>query len=422
MSSPNKPNPRSDTTSSAPKPARLSPGQVVGEYVVKGLLAEGGMASVYSAMHPLIAKRAALKVMNPRFSHDAKAAAQLLQEARAINEIGHPNIVDVFSCGQLEDGRSYLVMEWLEGETLGQRLWRERISFQESCEIILQICDALEAAHAHRIVHLDIKPDNVFLVTPRHGRPLVKLLDFGIARMLRGGRQAAGARSVAGTPHYLSPEQAQASPTLDHRSDVYSLGVLAYEMFTGRTPFEAQKAEDLLAQHVRAMPPPPDVEWTGVGTDLALLLLEMLFKVPSRRPTLRELRERLTALRERSAMANTQRFAAIVRRPARKSRWLALSAPAVAAMLLIAWKLEAGSRTIARTRGASPPAMAASLPTVHEPAAPDVLAPDPHVAQPRRRYHRKHAVEIAASSERGDTPALLGGNDYLIDSAGVRRR
>ena len=162
----------------------LSAGFVVGEYTVECKLGDGGMATVYGATHPLIGKKAAIKVIAPALSLDAGLVERFVLEARAVNAIGHPNIVDVFSFGRLSDGRSYFVMEWLQGETLYDRMWERRLALDEALDILDQVCDALEAAHEKGIVHRDLKPANVFLCPVRGRRDLVKLLDFGVAKLI----------------------------------------------------------------------------------------------------------------------------------------------------------------------------------------------------------------------------------------------
>src|SRR5262245_27538496 len=183
--SPNKPPGDSlDDYVPVPLATDLTAGNVVGEYTIERKLGDGGMATVYGATHPLIGKKAAIKVMNAQLSLDAGLVERFTLEARAVNAIGHPNIVDVFSFGRLSDGRSYFVMEWLKGETLYDRLWERRLPLDEAVDILDQVCDALEAAHDKGIVHRDLKPANVFLVPVRGRRDLVKLLDFGVAKLI----------------------------------------------------------------------------------------------------------------------------------------------------------------------------------------------------------------------------------------------
>src|SRR3954471_5448371 len=161
----------------------LAVGEMVGEYRVEGELGRGGMGRVYAATHPVIAKRAAIKVLHPELSVNTEAVERFIQEARSVNQIGHPNIVDIFAFGTLPDGRSYFVMEWLRGESLHTRIERERLPIAEALVMLETITVALEAAHEKGIVHRDLKPDNVFLVEVKGDRPQVKLLDFGIAKL-----------------------------------------------------------------------------------------------------------------------------------------------------------------------------------------------------------------------------------------------
>ncbi len=417
---------------SAEAHSTLASGCVVSEYVIEGLLAEGGMSTVYSAVHPLIGRRAAVKVMSPWLSHKAAATAQFVLEARAINQIGHPNIVDVFACGRLPDGRSYLVMEWLDGETLGRRLWRERLSFPEGCDILLQICDALEAAHAQQIVHLDVKPDNVFLARMRSGKIHVKLLDFGIAKLLTGEPSphapSLGA-IVNGTPEYISPEQARALPDLDHRSDIYSLGIVAYQMFAGRLPFEAENPEELLIHHVRTLPPLPDVEWTGVPAELTPLLLQLLEKAPELRPTLAQFRERLTSLRDRSTTVSTEQMSTVVHQKSAAPKLAIVAAACALGILFGARQMKAS--TAPRPTRAAPLATRAEnvLGGAENPAPPapvvrmEIAAPPPAPQHSRRRRDRVRppAVARSAAPDAAQPRIAFRKSDYLIDYAGARR-
>src|SRR5262245_12740211 len=266
----------------------LHSGTLVGEYRIEGKLGEGGMGSVYAATHPLIGKKAAIKIISPHLCTNAAAVERFIQEARAVNQIGHPNIVDVFSFGELVDGRSYFVMEWLQGETLAARMLRGRVPLPEAVEILDQISDALEAAHDTQIVHRDLKPANVILVSIRGNRQLVKLLDFGLAKLAESEDnrvQKTRTGVMMGTPEYVSPEQARGK-NVDHRTDIYAFGVISYEILLGRLPFDADNAADIITKHLREPPPRPASIWPQIPEALEDSILKMLEKDPTRRPTL----------------------------------------------------------------------------------------------------------------------------------------
>jgi tRNA A-37 threonylcarbamoyl transferase component Bud32 len=266
----------------------LAPGVLVGEYRIVARLGAGGMGTVYGAVHPIIGKRVAIKVLNQQFTHQPVTVDRFLREARAVNQIGHPNIVDIFAFGQLPDGRHYCVMEWLEGETLGDRLERGMLSRAEACTVLDEILAALAAAHAKQIVHRDLKPDNVFLV--RGERLRVKLLDFGIAKLVGTvSRSKTQTGNFIGTPHYVSPEQARGL-AVDGRADIYSLGAMAFELFTGRLPFEAPSVVDVVSMHLHDEP--PDLaSLAPVPAELDALVMSMLAKSPDERPQIEAIRE-----------------------------------------------------------------------------------------------------------------------------------
>jgi serine/threonine-protein kinase len=289
-----------------PLAADLPAGTVVGEYTIECKLGDGGMATVYGATHPLIGKKAAIKVMNPALSVDAGLVERFILEARAVNEIGHPNIVDVFSFGRLTDGRSYFVMEWLQGMTLYDRMWERKPALDEALDILDQVCDALDAAHEKGIIHRDLKPANIFLCPVRGRREAVKLLDFGVAKLTRAVESLDGHGPVArpqtktgfvvGTPEYIAPEQARAKE-VDGKADVYALGVIAYEMILGKRPFEADNVADLVRMHLVDKPPAPKSLWPEIPSPLAELLLSMIAKEASKRPSAAQVRAVIRELR-----------------------------------------------------------------------------------------------------------------------------
>ena len=273
-------------------------GSFVGEYQVEGLLGEGGMGRVYAAVHPVIAKRAAVKVLRLELSKNREAVQRFVQEARAVNQIGHPNIVDIFAFGTLPDGRCYYVMELLRGESLRSRIRGGPLELADALSILDTISIALEAAHEKAIVHRDLKPDNVFLVDIKSDRPTVKLLDFGIAKLLSDDLRIDRTRTgnLLGTPAYISPEQARGHP-VDHRTDVYALGALAFELVTGRLPFPADNAADMIAMHLVHAPPSARALVPVVPPLLDDLIGRLMAKDPAQRPSLAIAREQLRLTR-----------------------------------------------------------------------------------------------------------------------------
>jgi len=288
--------PRSPAATPSPATSRLAagdpelePGTTLGEYRIEGKLGDGGMGVVYAAVHPLIGKRAAIKVLRAEVGRSATNVERFIDEARVVNHIGHPNIVDVFAFGETPDGRHYFVMEWLKGESLRSRMARQRLELDEICEIVKPLSRALEAAHEQGVIHRDLKPDNVFLVDVRGDVPIVKLLDFGIAKLAREGhrleRTATGA--MIGTPQYMAPEQARGH-AIDARVDVYALGGILFELVTGRPPFVADNAMEVIAKHLMEPAPRPSTLAVGVPPELDDLIVAMLAKDASARPALVE--------------------------------------------------------------------------------------------------------------------------------------
>ena len=275
--------------------AELTPGTLVGGYEVEGVLGTGGMGVVYGARQPRINKRVAIKVLAPAFCGDPSTVARFEQEARLVNEIGHPSIVDVFQFGELPDGRSFFVMEFLDGESLGTRIDRGQISARETIDIVDKICDALVAAHEKGVIHRDLKADNVFL-----SKKGVKLLDFGLAKLAGRGDPSnihtTKSGILVGTPAYMSPEQARGKE-VDPRTDIYALGVLSYKMLTGRLPFNADNAMDLIVQQLHRPPPAPDKLVPKTPSKLSKLVVQMMSKAPEERPSLEKVRAVLAEVR-----------------------------------------------------------------------------------------------------------------------------
>ena len=244
------------------------------------------MGEVYLARHPQIGRQVAIKVLASHLLTTAQVASRFLAEARAVERIKHPNVIEIYDFGSLDDGRPYYMMELLEGHELRKELDdRGKLSAAEALPFIEQICAGLQAAHECGVIHRDLKPENVFLLDRQ---PLtIKLLDFGIAKLLEveQGSGLTSAGMVMGTPLFIAPEQALGQPELiSPRTDIYSLGVMFYWMLAGRPPFEHEATAILLAMHIRDAPPPLcDVE-PSVPAEVAALVARCLEKEPQRRP------------------------------------------------------------------------------------------------------------------------------------------
>jgi serine/threonine protein kinase len=237
-------------------------GRAVGSYTVVRLLGKGGMGAVYLAEHPVIGSRVAIKFLHPRFSGDRKIVERFFNEARAVNVIGHDNILKILDLDVTADGRHYFVMEFLHGQPLSDLVRPAApVPLQVAGPILLQVCEALQAAHDHGIVHRDLKPDNVHLTLHKGKKNFVKVVDFGIAKLsdesgLSTGNTQTG--TVMGTPGYMSPEQARgASARIDGRSDIYSLGCMMFQLATGRLPFKGSSFGEVLVAHLQQPPPRP---------------------------------------------------------------------------------------------------------------------------------------------------------------------
>jgi non-specific serine/threonine protein kinase len=299
----------------------LRPGTSLGEYVVLEQIGQGAMGTVFAAIHPVIEKKVAIKVLSNLVSYDADTRKRFVLEARAANQIGHPNIVDVFAFGELPDGRLFYVMELLSGSSLEDHLKQhERLDEDEALWIVIQLSDALAAAHELGIIHRDLKPDNVFLDgVGKHRR--VKLLDFGIAKLVEQGREVlpiAGGVPI-GTPAYMSPEQCRGSE-VDARSDIYSLGAILFEVLIGRLPFEGSTVSEIMKRHIEEAPPAPR-SLRPISAQAEQLILRCLEKDPAKRvQSAAELREIAAEIRRNLAPPAPQRPAEAPG-PARATAW-----------------------------------------------------------------------------------------------------
>lgn len=269
-------------------------GLQVGEYRILEPIGEGGMGVVYRGMHPVIKKRVAIKVIKPAHASDESQVKRLVAEAEAVNAIGHRAIIDIFSLGALPDGRPYIIMEYLDGEPLDVWLGRQgRPPLSVALELLVEMCGPLAAAHRAGVIHRDLKPSNIFLVSQPDGSKFLKLLDFGLAKRAMGldGSSAQTSQAmVSGTPDYMAPEQARALP-ISPRSDIYALGVVAFELLTGQVPFMGATPMDVMVGHVSKPAPRLRTFEPSLPEALDALVARMLAKEPEARPqTIEEVR------------------------------------------------------------------------------------------------------------------------------------
>jgi serine/threonine protein kinase len=262
-------------------------GQTLGTYRLAELLGKGGMGYVYRAEHVKLGREVALKLLRSDYARRRDAVLRFFQEAKTVNRVRHRNIVDVTDFVELDDGTTFIIMEFLRGQSLG-RWARTGVDLPRALAVLVQICDGLGAAHAVGVIHRDLKPDNVIVVPTSDGAELVKLLDFGVAKLVNrededvGFQTAAG--SVIGTPAYMSPEQA-GGMVIDHRSDIYSLGAIMYELFCGQPMFRGRSFGEYVRKHLTEIPVLPHQTQGGANIDhrLEQLIMRCLAKDPNER-------------------------------------------------------------------------------------------------------------------------------------------
>ncbi len=259
---------------------------LAGKYRIDEFLSEGGMGTVYRATHTLMDKTVAVKVLHPALAADDKIVARFSREARAASRLSHPHALSVTDFGEDEGGVVFLVMEYLNGVTLKEIIRGEGpMALSRAVEIMRQVCGALDAAHSENVVHRDLKSDNIMLLDMAGG-DWVKVLDFGIAKIQEtDGKdpELTAPNLIIGTPQYMSPEQCSQSSEIDARSDIYSLGVILFEMFVGHVPFTAESSTGVMMKHLQDEPPDLLQERSDLSPEVAMVVKRALAKRPADR-------------------------------------------------------------------------------------------------------------------------------------------
>jgi hypothetical protein len=336
------------------------------------------MGRVYLAEHARLGRKVALKLLRASATRDPKLVERFFREARAVNQINHEHIVQITDFVEGEGGASYYIMELLRGQTLGARMLEEgALPLDRVLSIGIQTCEALAAVHEQGIVHRDLKPDNIFLTERWGQRDFVKLLDFGVVKLTERSSEEVNSRTdpgvVLGTPAYMSPEQVSGKP-VDHLSDIYTLGVILYEMVTGRKPFKGKSFGEMVIKHLSVKPPRPSKQKTirdKLPPPLEQLIMRCLEKSPADRPgSVAAVLEQLVAIAEGES-CEFEAFVATVHsitvnkpRPRKRTGWLIAGLVAVAA-LGAALGIIVLPKVLGTSEGAGEPA----------PAAPAVATP-----------------------------------------------
>ncbi|MEO8840944.1 MAG: serine/threonine-protein kinase [Kofleriaceae bacterium] len=268
-------------------------GALLGSYRITDELSSGGMGTIYRARHELLGREAAVKVLRAELTEDPELVDRFFTEARAATAIRHPGIIEVFDFGYTEAGEAYLVMEFLEGQTLYALLKQAKpngLAPAHAAHLARALSNALVAAHGKGIVHRDLKPANIFLV-PDSEQPYgarLKVLDFGIAKLVDAtgaplGRKHTVTGTLIGTPRYMAPEQARAASQIDHRADLYSLGCILYEMIVGEAPFPKGGSGEVIAMHLFGEVTPPRERVPELSLELDTIIMRLLQKEPADR-------------------------------------------------------------------------------------------------------------------------------------------
>jgi eukaryotic-like serine/threonine-protein kinase len=391
-------------------------GQTIdGRYQVEKVLGEGGMGLVYKARHTVLGKPLALKVLRPDVSKDDEIITRFRQEAQSASSIGNEHIIDISDFGTLPDSSTYFVMEFLDGVDLTGAIEQETpMRPARVVHIGKQMCQALSAAHEIGIVHRDLKPDNIFLVRRGGDDDFVKVLDFGIAKVGGNASKLTRAGQVFGTPHYMSPEQCSGSG-VDHRTDIYAIGIILYEMATGQVPFDADNLMGILTKHLYEEAVPPRQTVPDMPEGLETVILKCIAKNADQRyQTMAEVMADLDQLASGLAPYAT--------RPEPTGRMAAMGMGATQAMQAAA--VGSGrSRTMAIAGGAGALILLAVVAVVAMSSGgePEAVEPDPDVlaAEAAEEAARKVAEAEALRAAAEEMAALNAEESGARDTARV---
>lgn len=292
-------------------------GDQIGRYRVIRCIQDGGMGIVFEALHEQIERRVAVKVLKKEYAQNGQVVTRFLNEARAVNLVRHPGLVEIFDYGHFPDGRPYIVMEYLDGIRLSRRIEDagHRLPPRSAAGLTRQIAQIMAAVHEKDIIHRDLKPDNIMLVS-RANEPeeVVKIIDFGVARLPSPTSEVAERGMLLGTPLYMPPEQCFGKSEVDAKADVYSLGATLYQMLAGRTPFVADEMGVAMMMQIEQQPPPLP-QTLGLPAGLSDLVMQMLAKGSNQRPTMAEVARTLTTLEQqlifKAQAGQTIRMAAV---------------------------------------------------------------------------------------------------------------
>lgn len=379
-------------------------GKDLGAYRIVRKLGAGGMGVVFEATHRQIGQRVAIKLLHNHIAKDGKTFLRFQNEAKAIGQIKHPGLVNIHGYEDAPDGAAYIVMEFLQGESLFDRLEKlsaekKRLPIPQAVSLVRQVASALTEAHAAGIVHCDLKPENLFLVRDElvEFGERVKILDFGIAKFVQddGGRKTT-VGLVLGTPIYMSPEQCEGRDKISAKADVYSLGVMFYELLAGEPPFRADSSATLMRKHMIMEPPPIASKAQGVPLGVAQVLHRMLAKEPDQRPSMQELAASLEHP-DRVAVAGAHR-----------GRRGLVIAGSIAVLAL-------GSLVVLRTRATKPPSVP---PTVASPQVHAAAPPSP----PPANTQTESRPAVASPDKDGGKDIAAAANVPSLPASGTAKK